>query len=72
MNSITLHEAQQAKRVLTDTITEAINAFTVQTGLRVDSVNVTARGLQELAYNTLTRNLVEPKVHYEVTVDVTM
>lgn len=72
MKPITLHEAQQAKRVLTDTITEALNAFTVQTGLRVDSANVTALCLQELEYNTLTRNLVEPKVHYEVTVDVTM
>lgn len=75
MKTITLHEAQQYKKLLTDTITEALKAFTTQTGLCVDSVNVTVVGTcysQGFAYNTLTRSLVEPEVVYEVIVDVPM
>ena len=75
MKTITLREAQQAKKVLTNTIAEALKAFTAQTGLRVDSVNVTVVGTcysQGFAYNTLTRSLVEPEVVYEVIVDVPM
>lgn len=75
MKNITLYEAQQYKKLLTDTITEALTAFTTQTGLRVDSVNITTVGTrysQGVAYNTLTRSLVEPETVYEVIVHVPM
>lgn len=75
--TITLHEAQQYKKLLTDTITEALNAFTTRTGLRVDAVSITAASArygQAFVYDVETRDYVGSLEvgDYEVTVNVSM
>ena len=70
--TLTIREAQQAKMVLTATITEALNTFTARTGLRVGSVDITTGIRYGCEYDTRTRNFVEPEVHYAVTVSVSM
>lgn len=77
MKNTTLHEAQQYKKLRTDTITEALNAFTTRTGLRVDSVGITAASArygQACVYDIGTRDYVEvvDVGYYEVTVNVPM
>ena len=64
--TLTIREAQQAKMVLTATITKALNTFSAQTGLRVDYVNV--HSVRVFSYEeTFTESH-----HYDVTVSISM
>ena len=79
MNKTTIQEAQALKKVLVETIEEALNTFTTKTGLQVDCLDVKKVHLEDYGndgpwvIDPLTRSYVEPKIkHYEVTVTVTL
>ena len=65
MNKTTIQEAQALKKVLVETIEEALNTFTTKTGLKVDYLDVRKVYVQNFG--------AEPEVdHYKITTTINM